>query len=78
LQEFLGSIGRIGAQTSRLTKDLLFGIPYAGPYLSLVVLAAIGVLRWLDVPPLSDAERRQPGRPLGQIVKQPMLIIAVL
>ena len=72
--------GIIGPQTTRLTKDLVFGITYVGPYLSLVLFAltAIVVLKWLEIPPLSESERRESGRPLGNIVRQPIFMVAVL
>jgi len=72
--------GIIGPQISKLTKDLALGIAYMGPYVSLVVFAltAIVVLRWLDIPLLSEADRRESGRSLGEIVRQPTFVVAVL
>lgn len=72
--------GFIGPETSRLTKDLVTDHTYAGPYLALIVFAllAIVVLRWLDIPPLSEVERKASGRPLAEIARQPAFIVAVL
>ena len=56
------------------------GYTYIGPYLSLAVYAliAILILRRLEIPPLSDWERRKEGRPLAVIARQPSFIVAVL
>lgn len=72
--------GFLGPQTSKLTKDLLLGHVYAGAYLSLVVFAllAIAVLRWLEIPRLTEAEQKASGRPLLEIVRQPAFLVAVL
>ena len=72
--------GFLGPETSKLTKDLLSGYTYAGAYFSLIVfaLATMGVLHWLDIPPLPEADRKDAGRPLGAIARQPAFVIAVL
>ena len=70
----------IGPETSKLTKDAIAGQTFAGPYFSLIVFALMSMLalRWLDIPPLTEAERRAPGRPLGVIARQPAFLVAVL
>lgn len=72
--------GFLGPETSKLTKDLVAGHTYVGPYFTLIVFAllAIVVQRWLEIPPLSDVERKASGRPLAEIAKQPAFIVAVL
>ena len=72
--------GFLGPETSKLTTDLIAGHPYTGAYLSLVAFALLSILalRWLEIPPLPDSERREPGRPLGEIARQPVFAIAVL
>ncbi len=72
--------GFLGPETGKLTKDLFTAHPYMGAYLSLAVFAllAIGLQRLLDIPPLSEAERKEVGRPLGTIARQPAFIVAVL
>lgn len=72
--------GILGPETSKLTKDLVAGHTYVGPYFTLIVFAllAIVVQRWLEIPPLSDVERKASGRPLAEIAKQPAFIVAVL
>ena len=72
--------GFIGPETSTLTKDVIAGHVYAGPYLSLIgfALLAIMLLRWIDIPPLSAAQRKAAGRPLAEIARQPAFLVAVL
>ncbi|MGH9649095.1 MAG: MFS transporter [Terriglobales bacterium] len=72
--------GFLGPETSKLTTDLVAGHPYTGAYLSLVAFALLSILalRWLDIPPLPDSERREPGRPLARIALQPVFAVAVL
>jgi len=70
--------GILGPETSKLTKDLL-GATFAGSYFSLAVfaLAAIVVLRFVDLPPLTAAEQKDKGRPLSEIARQPAFLVAV-
>ena len=72
--------GFLGPETSKLTTRLIEGHPYAGAYFSLTVFAllTIGLMRWLDIPPLTEAQRSDAGRPLLDIAKQPSFIVAVL
>jgi len=72
--------GFLGPETSKLTMDLLAGHPFAGAYLSLVAFAlmSILVLRWLDIPPLPESDRKKAGRPLGEIARQPVFAVALL
>lgn len=72
--------GFIGPETSKLTIDLVAGMRYVGPYLSLVVYAvlAVVVLRWLHIPRLSEMERKAAGRPLAVIARQPAFIVALV
>jgi MFS family permease len=72
--------GFIGPETSKLTIDLVAGMRYAGPYLSLVVYAvlAVVVLRWLHIPRLSEMERKAAGRPLAVIARQPAFIVSLV
>ena len=70
--------GFIGPQVSRFTKDAL-PTPYIGAYLALVVFALIAILLQgkLNIPPLSEAERKEPGSPISEIARQPAFIVAV-
>ena len=72
--------GFMGPEMSKLTLDLVAGYPYAGAYYSLIgfALAAMLVLRWLEIPALPEADRKDVGRPLAVIARQPAFIVAVL
>jgi MFS family permease len=72
--------GFIGPETAKITKDIIAGHAYAGPYFTLVLFAlmAMAAQRWLDIPPLTAAEQKEPGRPLAAIARQPAFIVAVL
>ncbi len=71
--------GFLGPETSKLSTDLIAGHAYVGAYLSLVAFALLTmvVLRWLDIPPLPESDRREAGRPLAAIARQPVFIVAV-
>jgi MFS family permease len=72
--------GFLGPETSKITRELVPGVVYAGAYFSLIVFAifAVLILRWLDIPPLSSAEAKGAGRPMGVIARQPAFVVAVL
>ena len=72
--------GFLGPETSKLTTGLIAGHPFTGAYFSLVgfALLSILVLRWLEIPPLPEFERKKTGRPLGEIARQPVFAVAVL
>jgi len=72
--------GFLGPETSKLTTGLIAGHPFTGAYFSLVgfALLSILVLRWLEIPPLPEYERKTAGRPLGEIARQPVFAVAVL
>jgi MFS family permease len=70
----------LGPELAKLGKDLPWLRQFVGPYLilsGLAVLSAI-VLAFLDIPPLTRAERMDPGRPLIAIMTQPVFIVATL
>jgi len=75
-----GIIGGIfGPESSKITKDLL-GTVFAGSFVSLVALAMIALLivRRLNLPNPSTEERHGNTRPLAEIMRQPVFIVAVL
>jgi MFS family permease len=71
--------GIIGPSLSRWTKDAL-PTEFLGAYLALIGFLAIVlvVLRFLDIPPPTDAEVHEKGRPLSVIAAQPAFVVAVL
>jgi MFS family permease len=71
--------GFLGPQASLWAKDLL-GVPFLGSFLVLSVFAlvALGVQSQVRVPRPSMEETRGGGRPLSEIVRQPVFIVAAL
>lgn len=71
--------GVLGPETGRLTRDLL-APSFVASYAVLALFAAASLLlaSRLDIPPLSPAAQRLPGRPLREIAAQPAFIVAVL
>ncbi|HEY9445456.1 MAG TPA: MFS transporter, partial [Burkholderiales bacterium] len=72
--------GVFGPEMAKRTKDVFAGHPYFGSYLSLmlVCLFAMLVLTRLDIPKLAEHERKDAGRPLASIMRQPTFIVAAL
>ncbi len=70
--------GLLGPESSKFTKDLL-PITFAGTYLSLSVFAviSIAILSRLSIPAPQVAVVQGAVRPLSEIAKQPMFIVAV-
>src|SRR3954465_4490259 len=71
--------GIIGPTLSRWTVDLV-DKKFMGAYLVLIVvaIATMVLLRFIDIPAPSAAERASSGRPLREIAAQPKFMIAVL
>jgi MFS family permease len=70
----------LGPQTMIFTKDLLAPMPFAGAYLSgavLMLLAAV-ILMGLRIPKVAMPARGQGGRPLMEIARQPVFVIAIM
>jgi MFS family permease len=71
--------GILGPTTSRFTVDLL-GPKFMGAYLALILCAliAIALLRHIEMPDSTAAERASSGRPMREIARQPKFAVAVL
>ncbi len=71
--------GIIGPTTSRFTVDLL-PTTYLGAYLVLIAILVLVliVLGQLRIPPPTEKEAHEGGRPLAQIMMQPAYIVAVV
>lgn len=71
----------LGPEIGARSHDWLAPVPFAGAYLSILGLTAVGaiVLLWLDIPtPPPLAKGQDGGRPLAQILRQPATIVAVI
>jgi MFS family permease len=71
--------GILGPESSKLTKDWL-PTAFMGCYAALLGFAAVALLivRHIDIPLPSVAERTASGRPLLEIVRQPLFMAACL
>ncbi|MEO6929963.1 MAG: MFS transporter [Casimicrobiaceae bacterium] len=71
--------GFLGPAVSQWGRDL-FATPFEGSFvlLAAVALVATGVQWFVDVPPASAQERSHAGRPLREIVRQPVFMVAAL
>jgi MFS family permease len=71
--------GFVGPETTRIAKDVL-ATPFLGSFIALASLAvlAIVVQAQVHVPPPSPLERAGGGRPLAEILRQPVFVVAAL
>ena len=71
--------GFLGPETTRWGKDL-FGVPFLGSFVLLAgwALVALAVQSRVRVPPPTLEERSGAGRPLREIVRQPVFVVAAL
>ncbi|HEY4373587.1 MAG TPA: MFS transporter [Burkholderiales bacterium] len=71
--------GIVGPNLSRYSKDWL-SVTYAGSYLVLVVFAILSlvVIQMIRFPVQSAAERAAGGRPLSEIMRQPVFVVACM
>ena len=69
----------IGPELAKRSKDLL-DVTYAGAYLMIALLSVIALvlLQFTTIPRPSETERRQAGRPIGELALQPVFLVAVL
>ncbi|HOB65080.1 MFS transporter [Ottowia sp.] len=74
----LGAI--VGPNLAAWTRTLL-PVPFVGAYLALAVVALLGmaVIAGIDFPPApAKAAGAAAGRPLGEIVRQPVFVVAIV
>lgn len=70
--------GIVGPETSKLTRELL-AVPFMGSYAALMLftVASMLLLRHVDIPAPTAAEREEHGRPLSRIAAQPVFLVAI-
>ena len=70
----------IGPELAKHTRELLTPVVFAGSYAALIGLYAISfcLLAFVRIPGLTAEERRDTGRPLSVILRQPACIVAML
>ncbi|MFQ5935101.1 MAG: MFS transporter [Acidiferrobacterales bacterium] len=69
-----------GPNLANWTRELFASALFAGSYATLIALygASVLVLLFLDIPRPSEAERKQVGRPVSAIARQPTFAVAAL
>jgi MFS family permease len=75
-----GILGAVaGPNLARVTRNLLT-TEFAGAYaaLALVALCSLATISWIRFPPLPARTAAAPGRPLSELVAQPVFIVAVV
>jgi MFS family permease len=70
----------LGPQSVKLTQDLFAPNLYLGSYISVIGLAFVAgmLMMFVRIPTLTSAEKKQPGRPLSEIMKEPTFFVAVI
>lgn len=73
-----GLIGAIAGPNLASATRSLTAAPFAGAYLALagVALLAMGLLALVQFPPVPPKQSASGGRPLGEIMRQPVFIVA--
>ncbi len=75
-----GLIGAVlGPNMASVTRDLT-PVPFAGAYLSLAVVALLAmlVLSFIEFPSFVSKGSNEGGRPLSEIIRQPLFVVAAL
>lgn len=72
--------GFVAPSLATHTKDIFASHAFLGSYLSLIgiCMLAMLLLTRLEIPPLTEGERRESGRPVREIMRQPIFIVAAL
>lgn len=75
-----GVIASVGPLLATTSTDILPNHLFGGVYIivSILYLLSIFTLRFINIPKPTEEERKSGGRPIMQIVRQPMFIVAVL
>ena len=70
----------IGPELAKVSVDFFEPVKFAGGYAAVIViiLIAMTVMQFVDIPKPSAEERSRSGRPLLEIVRQPKFIVAIL
>lgn len=69
-----------GPELAKVSRDLFAPMMFAGSFASIVLLCLVAMvlLQFIRIPGLTVEERRDSGRPLATIARQPAFLVAVL
>jgi len=72
--------GLIGPQIAKWTVDWFAPITFMGVYVAITITGVLSVIlmQFLRIPPLTAAERAEGGRPMLEIIRQPIYIGAII
>ncbi|MDX2158928.1 MAG: MFS transporter [Hyphomicrobiaceae bacterium] len=72
--------GLLGPQIAKWTVDWFAPVTFMGVYVAITITGALSVLlmQALRIPRLTAAERAEGGRPIGEIMRQPAYVAAVI
>ena len=72
--------GFVAPEMAKRTKDMFADHIFLGSYLSLMAVCVVAalLLTQLEIPQLSEQERKEGGRPMREIMRQPVFIVAAL
>lgn len=70
----------VGPELARHGQHMAAGPPFMASYMFLIGLTLLGgiVVMAVDIPKLTPEEAREGGRPIGQIMRQPVFVVATL
>lgn len=75
-----GLVGAVvGPETAKLTRAAVEGVEFAGTMIALIGFTVAGaiVALFVDLPRPTRAERKDTGRPLSSILKEPAIVVAI-
>ncbi len=69
-----------GPELAKLSNDLLAPVSFAGSFAAISVLCMVTIvlLQFVRIPNLTAEERKDSGRPLAEIARQPAFLVALL
>ena len=75
-----GLLGAVAGPNLALYTRALTEVPFAGAYVALagVALLAMALLAFIEFPPSPVHEAHNSGRPLGEIMRQPVFVVAAV
>ena len=69
-----------GPNLARFTADLIPAATFAGSFAAIAALQVLTILLlfFIDIPRLTAEERKDQGRPIGDVLRQPAAVVAIL